>query len=481
MCHVAVAGYKVSCRGIQRLLFSCFTSFQLTCRMALFDKFKQFIQDEKLFQPNDRLLVAVSGGIDSVVLCELCRQAGYHFEMAHCNFKLRGEESDRDELFVRALAGRMGVVLHSKSFDTTFYAKTNRQSIEEAAREIRYQWFHELLSRPEALPMQCIVTGHHADDNMETVMMNFFRGTGISGLRGILPKQGKVVRPLLFARRSELEFFLKDNGLEFVTDHTNLLTDYTRNFFRNKVVPLVKECYPEAGENLLRNIHRFRETEILYRQSIELHKRKLLEIKGSETHIPVLKLQQAIPLASIVYEIINPFGFTAHQVDEVIGLLSSETGKYVKSASHRIIRNRNWLVIAPNQTMEASTILIEKSDTTISFGAGQVQIKHLPNTGQPLSTGNEMALLNASAITFPLLLRRWKQGDYFYPLGMQKKKKLNRFLTDQKLSMVEKENTWVIEMDKKIVWVVGKRIDDRFKVTPATRHILKINYLPRSK
>ncbi len=455
--------------------------------MELLEKFKAYIQKENLFQPKDRLLLAVSGGLDSVVLCDLCKKAGYNFVIAHCNFQLRGADSMRDEQFVAGLSVKYGVPFFKKTFDTIEYASTSKKSVEEAARDLRYQWFHSFIinkkladvawqSAAPALPqVDYILTGHHADDNIETVLMNFFRGTGITGLRGILPKHDRLIRPLLFARRSELEAFVNEQQLSFVTDHTNLENDYTRNYFRNTIIPLVNERYPNATGNVLKNIRRFKETEELFQQAVGLHKKKLLELKGAEVHIPVLKLMKTVPLATVLYEIIKDFGFTAHQTTEVVALLKSENGKYIQSATYRIIKNRNWLIISPCQSEAAQHILIEAADTVISFDQGRIKIEKqsLFNIDRsPL-----VAQVDAAAIKFPLLLRKWKQGDYFYPLGMQKKKKLNRFLVDQKLALTQKETTWVIEMDKKIIWVVGMRIDDRFKITPATKNILTINYI----
>ena len=439
--------------------------------MKLFEKFIAYIKKENLFQSSDKLLLAVSGGVDSVVLCALCKQAGYNFSIAHCNFKLRGEASDRDEQFVQGLAEKYGVSFYSTSFNTAVIAAETKKSIEETARNLRYLWFERLRSENN---YNRIITAHHADDNIETVVMHFFRGTGIKGLRGILPKQNKIIRPLLFARRADLEAFVSTNQLAFVTDHTNAENDYTRNYFRNTLLPLVSKSFPEAKENILKNIQRFTETEILYHQSADLHLKKLLEQKGSEVHIPVLKLLKTIPLTTIVYEIIKDFGFTAHQTDEVVGLLKSETGKYVESATHRIIKNRNWLIIAPVVIMEAQHILIENADKRIVFADGEIAIEKLAADKVNLNSSPSIAMLDASEINFPLLLRKWKQGDYFYPLGMQKKKKVNRFLTDQKLSLTQKENTWVIEMNKKIIWVAGLRIDDRFKTTPQTRQVLQL-------
>ena len=448
--------------------------------MELLQQFKQYIQKENLFQTTDRLLLAVSGGIDSVVLCELCEQAGYDFIMAHCNFQLRGEESERDERFVVSVGEKYGVEVLVKKFETAQIATAEKKSIETTARDLRYHWFYEILTgaQPIADNQQTapvfIVTGHHADDNIETVVMNFFRGTGIAGIRGMLPKQGKIIRPLLFARRAALESFAANNQLVFVTDTTNYENDYTRNFFRNQIIPLVKETYPEAEKNVLKNIHRFVETEQLYQQAIEQHTKKLLEKKGNEIHIPVLKLLKVKPLHTVLFEIIKQMGFTSHQVEEAIALLQSDTGKYIQSATHRIIKNRNWLIITPNRTTEAQNILIEEGTTNISYEGGILQIeRHLINNYQP-SGASHIAQLSAGEIKFPLLLRKWKQGDYFYPLGMDKKKKLSRFFIDQKLSLIQKENVWVIEMDKKIIWVVGMRIDNRFKIKDGTKEIIRL-------
>ena len=441
--------------------------------MEFLARFLQFIKKENLFQPSDKLLLAVSGGVDSVVLCALCKQAGFDFAIAHCNFKLRGADSDRDEQFVAQLAMEYQVPFYIKSFDTTDIAKSAKKSIEETARDLRYAWFEALRAENN---YSCILTAHHADDNIETVLMNIFRGTGIKGLRGLLPKNGKIIRSLLFARRQELEAFIETNKLTFVTDHTNAENDYTRNYFRNKILPLVSESFPEATENMLKNIQRFKETEMLYRQSVDMHIKKLVEIRGNEVHIPVLKLLKTEPLATVFFEIIQTYGFTAHQVDEAIGLLQSETGKYIRSATHRIIKNRNWLIIAPVQTSVAHNILIEENDTKIAFEIGELQVEKLSKSNVQLSADNAVAMLDASTITFPLLLRKWKIGDYFYPLGMKKKKKINRFLIDQKLSLIQKEHTWVLEMDKKIIWVLGMRIDDRFKITNSTNQLIKISY-----
>ena len=455
--------------------------------MHLLKNFTEFIKKENLFQTKDKLLLAVSGGVDSVVLCELCKQAGYDFVIAHCNFQLRGEESDRDEHFVRELSEKYKVQIFVKKFKTKDYAEKNKLSIQVAARQLRYEWFNYLIGNKQyaksneeidncQLPIaNWIVTAHHANDNIETLLMNFFKGTGVSGLRGILPKNGKIVRPILFAKKEELISFANENRLVFVEDSSNASDKYTRNYFRHQLIPIIKEVFPQVEYNIINNMLRFQDIEILYHQSILLHKKKLLEKKGEEIHIPVLKLLQSEPQVTIVYEIIKVFGFTANQTDEVIKLLTSESGKYIQSLTHRVFKNRKWLIIAPLNNIIAENILIETANCIVNFKNGKLKLEKFSPDDLLLANGNSIAQLDADEIFYPLLLRKWKQGDYFYPLGMNKKKKLSRFLIDQKLSLTEKENIWVVEMNKKIIWVVGKRIDDRFKITPKTKTILKIS------
>jgi tRNA(Ile)-lysidine synthase len=447
--------------------------------MNFLQNFTAYIKTHYLFQQKDKLLIAVSGGADSTVLCELCKQVGYDFAIAHCNFKLRGEESDRDENFVRQLAEQYEVKIFVKEFDTIAIAKEQKTSIEETARNLRYDWFTELL---KVNTFDWLLTAHHADDNIETVMMNFFRGTGVKGMRGILPKQKKIVRPLLFARRQEIENYAAQNNIAFVTDSTNAESDYTRNYFRNVLIPSIEKMYPETANNVLRNINRFADVEILYNESINSIKEKLVEKRGNERHIPVLKLVKAKPLHTVIYEIIAEYNFTAAQVGEVEKLLSSESGKYILSSTHRILRNRKWLIISPlNIVEEVSNYVIEKDETVILFAGGKLEINTVPKP-ESLVTTADTAFIDATYLKYPLLLRKWKQGDYFYPLGMSNlpagrkgKKKLSRFFIDVKLSLTEKENVWVLESDKKIIWVVGHRIDDRFKVTADKKDVVRLH------
>jgi tRNA(Ile)-lysidine synthase len=460
--------------------------------MPLLNDFIHYIKVENLFQKHDRLLLAVSGGVDSVVLCDLCDKAGFQFEIAHCNFQLRGEESERDEDFVDGIAKKYGVNLFVKKFDTKAFAEKNKISIQVAARELRYEWFEELIKTHSPPTVQYreqppylqhrtsyILTAHHANDNVETLLMNFFKGSGIAGLHGMLPRNGKIVRPLLFATREEIFSYLKQNQLEFVEDSSNLTDKYTRNYFRHELIPSIQKVFPKVEENLVKNIERFREIELLYQQSIDLHKKKLLEKKGNEVHIPVLKLLKAEPLQTILFEIIKDFSFSVAQTDEVIKLLKSGSGKYVSSSTHKILKNRNWLIISPINTLETDHIIIDQNEKKIVFQEGVLKLRVEENNELKVSADSNIAMLDAKNITFPLLLRKWKQGDYFYPLGMKKKKKVSKFFIDQKMSITEKENTWILESNKRILWIIGKRIDDRFKIIPSTKEVLEIRFIEK--
>lgn len=450
--------------------------------MDLLYAFRDFITKEKLFSPGDRLLLAVSGGLDSVVLCELCVRAGLDFTIAHCNFQLRGAESDRDQQFVLQLGAGYNQEVLNRNFDTKAYAVAARLSIQEAARELRYAWFREILEDWKLDPTSAgrrnvLFTAHHLDDNIETLLMNFFKGTGIAGLRAMLPRQGEIMRPLLFADRARLRHFAIEQGLSWVEDSSNESDKYTRNFFRHQVIPLVQQAFPSALHNLADNLGRFREIELIYRQAVEQQMDNLLEFKGSEIHIPVLKLKKSTPLRSLVYEIFSAYGFSPQQTEGIISLLGSPSGKYLCSATHRILKNRNWLILSPLRAVDSGNILLEGADIKVPYEQGYIRVELLPVPDQfpPASSSASVAWLDAAQISFPLLLRKWRPGDYFYPLGMRKKKKLARFFIDNRLSLTDKEKIWVVEMDKKIIWIVGWRIDDRFRVTPSTRKLLKIS------
>jgi tRNA(Ile)-lysidine synthase len=460
--------------------------------MSLLKRYKERIQQENLFSANDKLLLAVSGGVDSVVLCELCKQAGYDFVIAHCNFQLRGKESERDKEFVKQLATKYGVDFLVTDFETDTYAKENKISTQEAARELRYNWFKEIITnwklgksnkeKDGSLPAAryFLLTAHHADDNIETLLMNFFRGTGLHGMTGIATKASSGIlnyirRPLLSFSKEELVAFAKENELEWVEDSSNESSKYTRNFFRNELIPAISKVYPQVKENLADNINRFKEIEKLYQVSVAAVIKKLCRQKGNEVHIPVKQLM-GYNNKALTYEIIHQYGFNEKQVEEVEKLAMSDSGKFIVAPdnTYRIIKHRHWFIISPMESKEAENIVIEEGISNIQFAIGSMQIEALSGNNLSLPAGNTIAALDIKDIMFPLLLRKWKTGDYFYPLGMSKKKKVARFLIDQKLSVADKEKVWVIESNKRILWVVGHRIDDRFKITANTKKVLQL-------
>lgn len=437
--------------------------------MQLLKKFLQFIADNRLFERTDRILVAVSGGMDSVCLAHLCKAAGFSFGIAHVNFNLRGDESEGDENFVGDLAKEFNVPFHCTTLDAARYSKESKVSVQVAARELRYDFFRDIMASHY---YKRLLTAHHADDNAETMLMNFLKGTGINGMRGILPLNGNICRPLLFAPRELISAYAKESSIDFREDSSNATDKYTRNRIRLEVFPSLAKAYPQFRENLYNNAARFREISSLYQDAVDRKMKKMVVKEEGELKIPVLALLKSGAAATLLFELLQPLGFKAAQLPEAMKLLHTESGKFIESESHRLLRNRKWLIAASRDTLIQSAIIIESTPAIIHYAGGSLDFRTDGSTG--LAADADIAELDASAIEFPLILRRWKTGDYFYPLGMRHKKKLSRFFIDQKLSLYDKEKIWVLESNKRILWVVGIRIDDRFKVTTNTRNKLRI-------
>lgn len=445
----------------------------------MLDEFLKHIKNNDLMKKSGRLLLAISGGADSVVLAHLCKEAGFTITLAHCNFQLRGAESDRDETFVRELATAWNLPLLVQHSDTEKLAQEHKLSIQEMARKIRYEWFAALTDPASSGRIaDYVVTAHHADDNVETLLINFFRGTGIKGLGGIPPQQGNIIRPLLFAKKEAILAYALQNGLNFVEDSSNLTDKYTRNNFRLNIIPQLREIYPDVENNLLDNIQRFRESALLYEMEITRLKKRLLQPVAKQLRTPVLLLKQQPALHTLVYELYQPFGFSPAQGKEIIKLLDAPSGKQVLSHTHRIIRHRKWLLLVPIETSTAMLQVWESHTETIVFPEGTLeQTRSIANPETTKSADQLTALLDADCIQFPLILRPWKAGDYFYPQGLGKKKKISRFLIDNKVAVSDKEKVYVLESCERIVWVVGMRIDDRCKITPGTKQLLTIRFL----
>lgn len=444
------------------------------------DRFIRFSAENNLFAKTNRVIVAISGGMDSVVLGHLFLSIGQCLEMVHCNFMLRGAESDRDEAFVEQLANHWQIPLHKRSFDTRAYAEERRLSIQVAARQLRYAYFEELrLLQSQKGAVALIATAHHANDAVETLLMNLFRGTGIDGLRGIPVKNGAVIRPLLFAQRHEIVAYARQHQLSWVNDSSNEQEDYTRNYIRHTVLPAVEKQFPAVVQNIHDSMRVFRDVSTLYHEAVEKRLKKIVVVEKDLQKIPLLRLEKIGQASTVLFEWLKPYGFTEGQIGEVMKLFHAGNGSYVASAAYRVIRNRAWLVLAPMapepshlhiaDALPYDVVLPDGKKLTIGQVMPFTEMKEIPRL--PLHE----ALLDTSALKLPLIIRPWKQGDYFYPLGMAKKKKVARFLIDQKVSTIEKEHVWVVESNKKICWVIGYRIDERFKITPHTRQVIRLS------
>ena len=444
------------------------------------EQLKLHILANSLWEKGDGLYLACSGGLDSVVLAHMLSNLGYAFTILHCNFQLRGDESERDEQFVRALANTLNVPVVVKKFDTKMEMEMTGKGVQETARNLRYTWFKEVLENEESNNPKWLLTAHHADDQVETMLMHYFRGTGLAGLQGMKSKTDFIIRPLLFAERTVLEKYAKDNKLNWVEDSSNATTDYTRNFFRHTIIPQLQEVFPSVKSTVLNSGKRFEEIEVLFQQKVNEIKKKIVEKRDHGFAIPVNKLKNCKPLDTVMFEIFSAFGFGSHQIPELKKLFDASSGKYMLSSSHRVLRNRDWLLIEPIVEAEQSVKLVEQPQSQIKIENVLLSFQ-VVKAEMPIPEDSKSAMLNMEKLKFPLLIRKWKQGDYFYPLGMNKKKKLSRFMTDLKLSLIEKENQWVIESDKKIVWVVGRRIDDRFKIDARTASRLFITISPQSE
>lgn len=436
---------------------------QYQSTISALDNFINHVKTQDLWKAQDHLFLACSGGMDSVVLAHLLKAADCRFRLLHCNFQLRGAESTRDEMFVRALAEQMGVDIQVKLFDTKLEMQERKTGLQETARNLRYTWFNEVIKADSSSAIKWVLTAHHADDQVETMLINFLRGTGITGLHGMQQKTGLLVRPLLNERRAALLGYAKLNQLQWVEDSSNAEINYTRNFLRQAVIPDLEKVFPSLKENMLENAKRLSEVEMVYRKRMDIEIAKLIEKRGNSFAIPVNKLSQSQPLDTIMYELFSPFGFKAPQIPEIKKLFIAGSGKYINSKEHRVLRNRNWMLIEPINLAEQTIKVVEQVDADLVLGDAILSFRKV-SANTKIDTDANHAYINLIGIKFPLLVRLWKPGDYFYPLGMKKKKKISRFMTDLKLSLTEKENQWVIESDKKIIWVIGRRIDDRFKI-----------------
>jgi tRNA(Ile)-lysidine synthase len=425
--------------------------------------------------PTGQMLLALSGGIDSMVLAHLLRKAGISFAAAHCNFMLRGKDADDDTAFVQEWCATNDVRCHTISFDTKMLAARRRQSIQTTARDLRYEWFETLRKEHR---YTAILTAHHAGDVAETMLINLSRGSGIAGLHGIPERNGAIMRPLLFASRADIAEYAAINEIAWREDASNATDNYLRNAIRLHVLPQLENLLPGAVARMAMTAARLHGTELIYRKALDRRLRRLKEQRGKDWYIPLrLLLQEAAP-DTIAYELFTPFGFSSEQIPQILSLAEAESGKQVLSDTYRVIRHRDFLVVTAIEERDAGLILVTGIPTHIHTAEGSFHFSWA-DAQAPVSTDANIAMIDGDTLSFPLVLRTRREGDYFYPLGMgMKKKKLKRFLIDIKTPLQEKDRVRILECDKKILWITGKRIDERFKVRPTTERVLKIVFEP---
>ena len=442
---------------------------------------------------NTHFIIAVSGGVDSVVLTALMQQMGANCSIAHANFQLRGDESNRDESFVQAFATKMGIPFLTKRFDTLAFAEQYKMGIQQAAREIRYAWFESLIKEMDLQSKTKIVllTAHHADDQVETVLMQFFRGTGLHGLTGIpairthqqnplATDHIDLIRPLLPFSKVNIKDFAKSNGLDFVEDSSNLKNDYTRNLIRNQLIPQMETIYPNVNQQVLDTISRLKEAEAIVDATVAAYWKKHIRFPKGIPTIELTSWNQLKGNATYIWGLVQAYGFKATQLKEIHKIAGASKGAFIASSSHRLIKWDNQIQIVSNQEDKVYET-ISKDQQVVDTLFGKLQLEWIDNMeALNVDTSATMAYLDAEQLSWPLLNRSWVATDYFYPLGLRKKKKLNHFLGSLKLSPAIKSKTTVLCSDSKIAWVVGQRIDDRFKITPNTKSVVKITFLSKS-
>lgn len=436
--------------------------------MPLQETFKNYIDNNLVFLKESRIVIAISGGVDSVVLAHLCKASNLNIALAHCNFNLRGEESKADENFVLDLGDVLDVEVFVQNFNTQSYANTNKLSIQMAARELRYNWFKDLAQQ---LQFDVVLTAHHADDNLETFLINFLRGTGINGLTGIPKEQGIFVRPLLDFSRDSILDYAKLEGITWREDSSNSSRKYLRNKLRHEVVPILKEINPQLLDSFQNTVSYLNDTASILDQEIEKFSKNAIEkVNDNGTYFKVAEFKKLSNPKAYVFELFKDYGFT--EWNDVLDLLKAETGKYVKSNTHRLIKHREFLILADHQSNNEEEVFdINSLENTIATPIGNLLFDKVETL---VDNSRTCIYVDKERLSFPVQLRLWQQDDVFYPLGMKGKKRLSKYLKDEKLSLVEKENTWVLVSNHQVVWVVGMRADNRFKVTDSTSEIFKI-------
>lgn len=430
----------------------------------MLSKIEDYIRDKGLFEKTDKLLIGVSGGRDSVVLLHVLLELGYEVCVAHCNFNLRGEESNNEMLFVRSLCENYKIQHYEKEFRLDELKDHVGINIQLKARELRYLWFSDLLAEQG---LSKVVTAHHLDDQIETFFINLSRGTGLKGLLGIPSKREEVVRPMLSISRDEITSYVFDNELEFKDDSSNKKEEYLRNKIRHRVVPEFKSVNPSFTKTFYQTINHLKNVQKYWKKSYNEWLSNILTDEPMRFEIDLIFERGE---ESFLTQLLNDTGFSRGQIEKLLSGEAHLTGIKLFSKTHRLIYNRGeWLLTEVSLAEEDKQFVLGSSNLPIDIAA--VEMRY--DESMELPTSKMVAWVDKSKIKGVLIIRRWKEGDYFYPLGMSGKKKLSDYFVDQKFSMIDKEEIWLLCDEKSIIWIVGSRLDNRFKITKKTSELIE--------
>ncbi|MEW5675576.1 tRNA lysidine(34) synthetase TilS [Flavobacterium enshiense] len=432
-------------------------------------KLQNHINSNLSFLTEKKLLLAVSGGIDSMVLLHLLKQLHFDISVAHCNFNLRGEESDDDENFVKSLCNDLNIKLFVNHFKTEEYTNSNKQSIQVSARELRYDWFNELLQQEN---FDYLLTAHHLDDSLETFLINFTRGTGLEGLTGIPQQNDRIVRPLLVFSRLEIENYAKENNIQWREDSSNASDKYLRNKLRHDIVPILKEMNPNFLNSFQQTLENLQQANSMVGDASRIEYDKVVKNIGLQKQINLKELMLLPNYQAYLYQWLKPFGFTAW--DDIYDLVDAQSGKQIFSEKYRLLKDREVLILEELSANENDSHQIAENQTEIKHPI-PVKISYVTNVTDAGSS--ETIFVDKDSLKFPLVFRKWRQGDYFYPFGMDGKKKVSKYFKDEKFSLIDKENAWLLCSGEEIVWIVGKRADRRYSVTKTTQTIIKFELM----